>query len=103
MENPVCPHCKKEIDLMGAKELADEFGLGPNSVSHARKRGDFPNPFLSFGNRNLYLRSEIEGWVVEYRQLKPASPAVLARQFAALLENLPAQERKELQKIIAAK
>lgn len=103
MDSPVCPHCSKPIDLMGAKELSEEFGLGPNSVIHARKRGDFPDPFLSFGNRKLYLRSEVEAWVTEHRPMKPAPPAILAKQLAALLETMPTEERQELQKLIGAK
>ena len=104
MDNPVCPHCNKPIELMGAKELGDEYGIGPNSVSHARKRGHFPEPFLSFGNRNLYLRSAIEAWVLEHRQPKgKLPPEVLAQQFAAMLEELPPARRKELQKLAGLK
>lgn len=54
-----CPNCKKDIQLVGAKELAEDFGLLPNSVQHYRTRG-FPEPIMRFGNRYIYLRSDVE-------------------------------------------
>ena len=60
---PTCPHCGKDIELVGAAELKDEFGLGPNTVQHARDKGRFPEPWISFGNRNIWLRSVISEYV----------------------------------------
>ena len=99
-----CPHCGNTITIVGAKELADEYGLGPNSVIHARKRGDFPNPWLTFGNRNLYLKADIDKWVTENRQpTVDLPPAILAQQLEKLLEELPDDKRREINRLLAAK
>jgi hypothetical protein len=58
-----CPHCKKTIDLVGARELDADFSIGSNHVQHARERGTFPEPWLAFGNRMIYLRRDIEAYV----------------------------------------
>lgn len=60
-----CPHCNTEIELLGPKELKDEYGLGPNPVAYRREHKGFPEPVLSFNNRHIYLRDEVEAWIQE--------------------------------------
>lgn len=60
-----CSHCGKDIELVGQKELTEEYGLGPNPVAHLRSQGRFPDPVLSFGNRNLWLRETIDTYMEE--------------------------------------
>lgn len=102
--NVKCPHCSQQIDLVGAKDLDDEFGIGPNSVLYARKEGKFPEPWLLLGNRNLYLRSDIETWAadrpIRVRGNHTPSAHVLAMQISKILEKLPEEERNELKALI---
>lgn len=46
-----CPHCKKDIDIVGATETQAAFGLTPNMVQHAIFRKRFPEPWLKFNSR----------------------------------------------------
>jgi hypothetical protein len=92
-----CPHCGKTIDLVGAKELKEDFGLGPNSVQHARSRGRFPAPWLSFGNRQIFLRDVIRGYVEE------RSRATIERSLDELLpaaSRLSDKERQEALRLL---
>ena len=77
-----CPHCAGEIELVGAKELADEHGLTLNEIQYARGKGRFPEPWLAFGNRIIYLRSDIE------RYVKDRGKKRLERTLARLEEDL---------------
>lgn len=86
-----CPHCKKPIELVGAAELKDEFGLGPNSVQHLRDKGRFPEPWLSFGNRNIWLRETIENFVEERRTTKLEDTIT---ELMKALKDLPEADRE---------
>jgi hypothetical protein len=55
-----CPNCDHEIALVGAKELAADYGFSTNAIQYAREKGRFPEPWLRFGNRFIYLRDEME-------------------------------------------
>lgn len=56
--------------MAGAGDLERDFGIGPNALQHARETGKFPEPWMSFGNRNIYLRSDIETYVAERGRAK---------------------------------
>ena len=92
-----CPHCGKRIDLVGAKELKDDFDLGPNAVTHARERKRFPAPWIEFGNRHVYLRSDIERYVEDRSR---ATVEATVGQLTAALENLPPAERTKAKKML---
>jgi hypothetical protein len=56
-----CPHCGKELDLVGKKELeAEPFNLTVNQQQFLRDQGKFPPPWLKLENRYIYLRSDME-------------------------------------------
>jgi hypothetical protein len=89
--NTNCPNCGKTIDLVGASDLKDEFELSPNTVQHARDKGKFPEPWLSFGNRNIWLRSVVENYIKD-RNTKQLESTVA--ELMKALDELPVQERK---------
>lgn len=93
----ICPHCGKEIELVGAKELKDDFGLGPNSVQHARDRGRFPNPWLSFGNRKVYLRDTISAYIEDKSRAKIEATV---HELVGAISNLPAEEQAEARRLL---
>jgi hypothetical protein len=97
---PKCPNCGKAIRLVGAAELKDEFGLGPNTVQHARDRGKFPAPWLSFGNRNIWLRNVIEKYVRDKKETQIESALT---ELMKSLDGLPeATRRSALEKLTKA-
>lgn len=92
-----CPHCGTDIELIGQKELTEEYGLGPNPVSHLRQQGVFPAPALSFGNRNMWLRGDIATFV-EQRTRERAEK--LVEDFQETLRALPETERNVTIKLL---
>lgn len=86
-----CPHCGKDIQLIGAAELKEEFGLGPNTVQHARDKGRFPEPWLSFGNRNIWLRETIEEYVKSRKETQIESTIA---ELMKALDGLPEGDRE---------
>jgi predicted DNA-binding transcriptional regulator AlpA len=55
-----CPNCGKPITLIGTKVIASEYGIGPNTLNAAQKKGEFPDPVLNLGNRLLWLEQDIQ-------------------------------------------
>lgn len=92
-----CPHCGKPIDLVGQKELTEEYGIGPNPVAHARNQGTFPTPVLMFGNRNMWLREDIDHYI-EGRSRDRISK--LVEQFSETIAALPETDRREALKML---
>lgn len=91
-----CPHCHKVIDLVGAKQLADDYGLSSNTVQHYKTRG-FPEPVLTFGNRRIYLRRDIDNWYKERSRNRVVSTVeTLMRD----LDHLPEKEKEEARKLL---
>jgi len=93
-----CPHCGKDISLVGAKELRNDFNIGANKVQHERERGRFPSPYLSFGNRKVYLRSDIEAYRDEQERAKAEGQLA---GIAGNLESLPKETRESLLKLLS--
>lgn len=92
-----CPHCGQEIELIGQKELTEEYGLGPNPIAHLRQQGAFPEPALEFGNRNMWLRSTIEEYIEQRTRERVAK---LVEDFDHVLAALPETERVEAVKML---
>lgn len=92
-----CPHCGKDIELIGQKELSEEYNLGPNPVAAQRAQGVFPEPVLSFGNRNMWLRSEIDVYVEQRAQERIAK---LVEDFDRTIAELPEVEQKRARKML---
>lgn len=95
-----CPNCHKPIDLVGPKELKEDFGIGPNSVQHARDKGKFPAPWLSFPNRNIWVRQMIEAYVEERSRARLESTVA---ELTKALEGLPAVERRQAKRMLEKK
>lgn len=100
MSELVCPHCGKPIELVGQKELSEEYGIGPNPVQHARSLGMFPVPVLEFGNRNMWLRSQIEEYIEERSREKIAK---LVQDFEQTIATLPAADREQAIEMLGKK
>ena len=76
---------------MGQRELNDDYGMGPNPVAHARSIGLFPTPVLMFGNRNMWLRQDIDAYVEQRSREKIAK---LVEDFERTISVLPANEQE---------
>jgi hypothetical protein len=90
---PGCPHCNKAIDIVGAAELDKEYGIGGNSLQYARDNGKFPKPWLQFGNRNIYLRSDVEAYTASKTQEGTGKALTTVQKY---LETLPPEERERV-------
>jgi hypothetical protein len=95
-----CPHCSQTIDLVGTRELRDEFGLSPNIIQHLRGQGQLPKPWLALGNRYLYLRPDVEGYMVSRRQ---ARAAAIAKDLAEKLAHLPQDQVDEIMRMMTSR
>ena len=84
---------------MGQRELNDDYGMGPNPVAHARSIGLFPTPVLMFGNRNMWLRQDIDAYVEERSREKIAK---LVEDFEKTISVLPEPEREQAREILTA-
>lgn len=94
-----CPNCGKDIHLVGARELKEDYGIGPNSVQHAREKGKFPEPWLSFANRNIWIREVIDSYVTERSQRQVETTV---RDLLKALDHLSGEAREEAKKQIAS-
>lgn len=92
-----CPHCKKDIELVGTRELREQYHLSENQIQHAREGGKMPEPWLSLENRYLYERGAIETFIEE-RSREKVKGAV--EEIIAAISNLPADEQAEARKIL---
>jgi DNA-binding transcriptional MerR regulator len=92
-----CPHCKKNIELVGAAELESEYGLSGNRLQYLRDNGKFPQPWLSFGNRKIYLRADVD--VFEAERAQEGAGKVLT-EVQKYLETLPPEERERVIKAL---
>jgi hypothetical protein len=91
-----CPHCGSVIDLVSAGDLG-AYGINANALQHAREQGMFPAPWLSFGNRNIWLRDEVERYAEQRARKK------IARNVNSLvrsLSTLPQNERTAALKML---
>ena len=95
-----CPHCGKPIELVGQKELSEDYGIGPNPVAHARSLGLFPLPVLSFGNRNMWLKGDIEAYIEGRSREKIAK---LVEDFEQAIAILPETEREQAREMMLSK
>jgi hypothetical protein len=92
-----CPHCGKDIDLIGTRELREEFHLSDNQIQHARETDQLPEPWLSLENRYLYERGAIEAWI---EQRSRAKVEASVKEILAAIQNLPADEQAEARKVL---
>lgn len=93
----VCPHCGKTIELVGASELKTDYEISSNFVQHQRSRGRFPVPWLSFGNRNIWLRDTISEYI---EQRSRATIESTVKGLVGALGNLPDDEKEAALKIL---
>jgi DNA-binding transcriptional MerR regulator len=92
-----CPHCGKSIELVGAGELDKEYGLNGNKLQYLRDSGKFPEPWLSFGNRKIYLRADVDAF--EAQRAQEGAGKVLT-EVQKYLETLPPEERERVIKAL---
>jgi hypothetical protein len=54
-----CPHCGEAIEVLAPKEM-DELGINSNKRQYRKRNDDsFPDPWMSFENRDVWLRDDI--------------------------------------------
>jgi hypothetical protein len=97
MTTITCPHCGKPIELVGQRELSEDYGIGPNPVQHARSLGVFPMPVLQFGNRNMWLRGDIEAYIEEKNRERIAK---LVKDFEQTIAVLPEDEQEQAREML---
>jgi hypothetical protein len=85
--------------VVGTRELVNEFGLSPNTVQHLRGQGQLPKPWLALGNRYLYLRPDVGGYMVGRRQ---ARAAAIAKDLAENLAHLPQHQVDEIMRMMTS-
>lgn len=93
-----CPHCGKDIQLIGSVGIKDEFGLGPNAIESRRKSGDFPEPVLDLTNRLLWFRQEVEAAMAREAESKIVD---FVQQLERSLASLPEDERERAREMLA--
>lgn len=92
-----CPHCDKDIEIVGTTEITEDFGLTPNMIQHAIFRKRFPEPWIKFNNRALWLKSTIAAYQADISREKSRKAArVLVDAFALLSEEERARIIKEI-------
>jgi hypothetical protein len=88
-----CPHCGKNIELIGAAGLDKDYGLNGNKLQYLRDSGKFPEPWIKLENRNIYLRSDVDAFRAEQAQ---ENAGKTAEALQAILDSLPPDEAKEV-------
>jgi hypothetical protein len=84
-----CPHCGKTIQLVGAKQLNDDYQLNGNKLQYLRDAGKFPEPWIKLENRNIYLKSDVDAFRTEQAQ---ENAGKTAEALQAILDSLPPDE-----------
>lgn len=92
MQKGKCPNCGKHIPLLSAGDMDEHYGITPNVLQHAKEMGNFPDPWISFGNRAVYLKSDIEAYAKDRARAKTDKTVAELR---SLLDALPESERDE--------
>lgn len=92
-----CPHCDKEIELLSPSDLREDYGYRPNPLELLIKKGEFPAPALTFENRRIWLRSDIDNYS-ERRNREKAEK--LVAEFSETLAALPETERDAAMKLL---
>lgn len=87
--NIECPHCHKNIELMGAGEIKQEFRVPPNTLAKDEKEG-LVAPVIKLPNRFLYLRDAVLDYV-QAKNLKEIDRRV--GPIAANLLKMPPSEQ----------
>lgn len=84
-----CPHCGKDIELITAGEMEEEFGLNDNKRTKERSRGQFPEPYMRFTNKMLYLRRDIEEYVTGRRasRARASAETLIKEQYPTFTED----------------
>lgn len=89
----VCPHCSKDIDLVGTKEGAAILGVSTSTFQGFRERDDFPKPRAVLGQGGLWLRQDLLDW---QERRKHATVEKLVLSLEQQLADLPEGDRQVL-------
>jgi hypothetical protein len=85
-----CPHCENDIELLGQSDLTELYALTPNKVVRLLGLESMPAPVLSFGNRRLWTRQQIEEFRAREGQERVQ---MLLHDIESSLEGLPPEQR----------
>ena len=91
MQTAKCPHCGKDIEVVTAKDLEDDFSISANALQHAREREKFPEPWLKYPNRALWIKSDIDEYASSRTRERVAQRL---EELDRLLGGMPEDERK---------
>lgn len=71
-----CPHCGKDIELIGVADIKEKFGWGPNKIAALRSKGVFPTPALGgpspqkfywlAGDLEIFAAKEVDERIAKY-------------------------------------
>lgn len=98
MYNIRCTHCGKEIELVGPGDLKENYEMGPNHVTRLRSLGVFPMPVLALGNRNIYLKHDIDEYVKEDQRERLVRAA---KSIGETTSGFSDEERKQILDLLA--
>jgi hypothetical protein len=88
-----CPHCGKNIELIGAAGLDKDYGLNGNKLQYLRDSGKFPEPWIKLENRNIYLKSDVDAFRAEQGR---ENAGKVSKTLRDILEGLPPEEAKKV-------
>jgi hypothetical protein len=94
-----CPNCKKLIDLVGSHELREDYSISTNKLQHEREMGRLPEPYMTFNNRHIWLRGDVEEFI-EQRSRDKVEKTV--SELLSALDNLPPDEREAARDLLVA-
>jgi hypothetical protein len=62
MPSARCPHCGETIEVVSSKDLYERYNITPNALQHAREKDAFPDAWLEFPKRNVWLKADIDAF-----------------------------------------
>lgn len=57
----------QKLVFMGAKEIGERIGVGRSRAHAITRDRDFPAPYQTLAMGSIWLREDVEAWVVEHR------------------------------------
>ena len=67
---------RMKLELVGVAEIADLLGVSRQRV-HAiiRAYDDFPDPVAELSAGRIWLRSDVDDWIVRHSDRRPGRPS----------------------------
>ncbi|MDG4792982.1 hypothetical protein [Micromonospora sp. WMMD1082] len=60
-------------ELMGPWEIAQRLGVTRSRFQQIAMRPSFPRPYQELRATKVWLKSDVEAWIAEYRRPRPAA------------------------------